>query len=79
MKREQQKESRKNTKEIREKWKDPKCLLGYSKTGPRDPKMAQNEAKDAPRRPEEEQKRVRKANPNRQTKKRPNQDDPKTV
>ena len=49
------------------------------KTDPREPKMTQNEARGAPKRPQEAPKRVKKANPNRKTKKRPNQDDPKTV
>ena len=41
--------------------------------------MTQNGAKSAPRRPQEERKRVKKAQPNRKTKKAPNQADPKTV
>ena len=54
-----------------------------SKMPPRDaqnePKKAQNGARSDPRRPQEELRRAKKANPNRKTKKEPNQDDPKTV
>ena len=71
-------ESRKK-EESREKLKAPKCLPESSKTSPREPKTAQNGAKSAPRRPQEEPKRDKKANPNRETKKESNQDDPKTV
>ena len=49
------------------------------KTGRREPTMIQNEARSDPTQPQEESKRVSKVNPNRNTKKGPNQDDPKTV
>ena len=49
------------------------------KTSPREPKVFQNEAKSDPRRPQEAPKRGKKANPNRKTKKEPNQDDLGTV
>ena len=79
MGREQKAESRKNTQEIREKLKAPKCPPECPKTSPREPKTAQNGAKSAPRRPQDEPKRDKKANPNRKMKKETNQDDPKTV
>ena len=64
---------------MREKLKAPKCPSECPKTSPRELKTAQNRSKGAPRRPPEEPKRVKKANPNRKTKKGPNQDDPNTV
>ena len=76
---EQKAESRRNTQEMREKLKAPKCHSECPKTSPRELKTAQNRPKGAPRRPQEEPKRVKKANPNRKTKKGPNQDDPNTV
>ena len=79
MGREQKAESRKNTQEIREKLKAPKCRPECPKTSPREPKTAENRPKGAPRRPQEEPKRVKKANPNRKTKKGPSQVDPKTI
>ena len=41
--------------------------------------MAKNRPRNAPKRPQEEPKKVKKAIPNRKTKKEPNQVDPKTV
>ena len=72
MGREQKAESRKNTQEIREKLKAPRCPPECPKASPREPQ-------DSPKQSQEEPKRVKKANPNRKTKKGPNQDDPKTV
>ena len=59
--------------------KAPKCLPESSKTSPREPKKAKKNPRSAPKRPQVEPKRVKKANPNRKTKKGPNHDDPKTV
>ena len=79
MGREQKAESRKNTQEIREKLKAPQCPPECPKTSPREPQTAENRPKGAPRRPQEEPKRVKKASPNRKTKKGPSQVDPKTI
>ena len=59
--------------------KAPKCLPESSKKSLRELKKAKNTPRSAPKRPQEESKRVKKANPNRKTKKGLNQDDPKTV
>ena len=69
-------ESRKKNQEITKRLKTPKCPVRVPQN---EPKTAQNGTKSAPRRPQDDSKRAKKANPNRKTKKGPNQDDPKTA
>ena len=59
--------------------KASKYVPASSQTILREPKKAKNSPRSAPKRHQQKPKTAKKANPNRKTKKEPNQDDPKTV